>query len=567
MFTPKHISLFIAFLLFLTQGTGLFAQKVSKVDQLVQEFNKGTISAQIVADAYLEQFTSNDIYKCGTPGSIFLEKHKDELSESTLQKAFASPALFKSKVASQSYISASGKFKIFYETTGRDAIPLADGNGNTIPDYVEWVGTAMDSSYNYEVLTLGFPDPIPVGQAYEVYLRDIGPYGTTTSNATAPGGTYIVIENDFAGFPDNTDPDGNQRGAIRATAAHEFKHAIQFVQGGWKGDSDNWLEMDATLMEEVVYDEVNDYYNYLLGFGDTIFEEPYKTIIPGSYEDVTWALYFHEHFGPDFWTKTWERLEILPTTTRFIDAVSEELESRGEFFETTVAESYLWHYASGSILSPVNYGFDERRFYPGVYVKNEFSTLPDTLSELSTLSKFSADFVEVKLETPRSGQIGIDLFYEEPYIQLGLIAYFPNGTVETRFASANETGVTNLTAPWKWSEISHLAMVFMNSDPFTSNSYQFKVVATLPEENFLSQNYPNPFNPTTTINFGLTEQQEVKLEVFDYTGRLVSTLLQGVQSAGSYEVPFDASGLASGMYLYKLKTKNGVFYNKMLLIK
>ncbi len=567
MFTPKHISLFIAVLLFLTQGTDLFAQKVSKVDQLVVEFNEGQVSAQVVADEYLELFNSGDIYKCGTPGSIFIDKHKNQLSESTHQKALAIPSYFKSSLATQTYISDLGKFEISYETTGRNAVPLADGNGNSVPDYVEWVATAMDSSYKHEVLTLGSPDPIPLGQSYEVYLANIGPYGTTTSDATAPGGTYIVIENDFAGFPDNTDPDGKQRGAIRATAAHEFKHAIQYVQKGWSGDADKWLEMDATLMEEVVYDEVNDYYNYLLGFGDTIFEEPYTTIIPGSYEDVTWALYFHERFGVEFWTNVWQRIESSLSSLRFLDAINSEVTAQGEVYETVLAESYLWHYASGGILSPVNYGFDERRFYPGSYVKNEFSTIPDSLSELSTLSKFSADFIEVNLVTPRSGQIGIDLVYEEPAIQLGLIAFFPNGTVETRFAAANETGATNLTTNWSWSEISHLGIVFMNSDPFASNSYQFKITATLPEVSYLAQNYPNPFNPSTTITFGLTEQQEVTLEVFDYTGRLVSTLLQGVQTAGSYEVPFDASSLASGMYLYRLKTQNGVFHNKMLLIK
>ncbi len=567
MFTLKRISFFIAILLFFIQGTDLFAQKVSNIDRLEREFNEGKVSAQVVADEYLKQLSSNNIYKCGTPGSIFIEKHKNQLSESTHQKILAIPSYFKSSLATQTYISVTGKFEISYETTGRNAVPLADENGNSVPDYVEWVGTAMDSSYKHEVITLGFPDPIPLGQNYEVYLADIGPYGTTTSDITAPGGTYIVIENDFSGFPDNTDPEGNQKGAVRATAAHEFKHAIQYIQKGWSGDADNWLEMDATLMEEVVYDEVNDYYNYLLGFGDTIFEEPYTTIIPGSYEDVTWALYFHERFGAEFWTNVWQRIESSISSLRFLDAINTELSTQGEIYDIVITESYLWHYATGGILSPVNYGFDERRFYPGTYVKKEFTTLPDTLSELSTLSKFSADFIEIDLETPRAGQIGIELVYEEPAIQLGLIAYFPNGAVETSFASANEAGVTSLTTTWTWSEISHLGIVFMNSDPFASNSYQFKVTATLPETSYLAQNYPNPFNPSTTISFGLTEQQEVTLEIFDYTGRLVRTLLSGVQSAGSYEVPFDASNLASGMYLYRLKTQNGVFHNKMLLIK
>tara|TARA_R110002096_G_scaffold97694_20_gene217850 strand:- start:25295 stop:27817 length:2523 start_codon:yes stop_codon:yes gene_type:complete len=83
----------------------------------------------------------------------------------------------------------------------------------------------------------------------------------------------------------------------------------------------------------------------------------------------------------------------------------------------------------------------------------------------------------------------------------------------------------------------------------------------------LDQNYPNPFNPSTNIRFALPAKTEVRLEVFDMLGRKVETVFNGVKSAGSHTVTFDASGLASGVYIYKLSTATQVVAKKMLLMK
>lgn len=83
----------------------------------------------------------------------------------------------------------------------------------------------------------------------------------------------------------------------------------------------------------------------------------------------------------------------------------------------------------------------------------------------------------------------------------------------------------------------------------------------------LSQNYPNPFNPSTTIEFELTQQADVSLRVFDTSGRLVATLVDEPRGRGNYSVVFDASGLASGTYIYKLQIGNSSATKKMVLIK
>ena len=83
----------------------------------------------------------------------------------------------------------------------------------------------------------------------------------------------------------------------------------------------------------------------------------------------------------------------------------------------------------------------------------------------------------------------------------------------------------------------------------------------------LSQNYPNPFNPATNIQYAVPEPSLVRLQVFDVLGREVATLVSGQVEAGYHQVPFDASNLASGMYIYRLQAGNQVFTKKLTLIK
>ena len=89
----------------------------------------------------------------------------------------------------------------------------------------------------------------------------------------------------------------------------------------------------------------------------------------------------------------------------------------------------------------------------------------------------------------------------------------------------------------------------------------------IPLEYILSQNYPNPFNPSTQIQYALPEATQVTLEVFNSVGQKVMELVNGQKSAGYHTATFDASGLSSGVYLYKLTTLSFTETKKMLLIK
>jgi hypothetical protein len=83
----------------------------------------------------------------------------------------------------------------------------------------------------------------------------------------------------------------------------------------------------------------------------------------------------------------------------------------------------------------------------------------------------------------------------------------------------------------------------------------------------LQQNYPNPFNPSTKINYTLPATSNVSLKVYDMLGREVANLVNATQQAGQHYVTFDASKLASGVYVYTLRSNSSVMSKKMLLMK
>jgi uncharacterized lipoprotein YddW (UPF0748 family) len=83
----------------------------------------------------------------------------------------------------------------------------------------------------------------------------------------------------------------------------------------------------------------------------------------------------------------------------------------------------------------------------------------------------------------------------------------------------------------------------------------------------LYQNYPNPFNPTTVISFQLPSEQHITLKVYDLLGREVRVLVDGVLSAGYHNVQFGGSGLASGVYIYRIAAGEHVVSKKMQLMK
>lgn len=89
----------------------------------------------------------------------------------------------------------------------------------------------------------------------------------------------------------------------------------------------------------------------------------------------------------------------------------------------------------------------------------------------------------------------------------------------------------------------------------------------LPAKLSLSPNYPNPFNARTTISFELAEPGEINIVIYDLLGKKVATLLNGYYEGGRYKIDFEASGLSSGVYFYRLRARELVESRRMVLLK
>ena len=103
--------------------------------------------------------------------------------------------------------------------------------------------------------------------------------------------------------------------------------------------------------------------------------------------------------------------------------------------------------------------------------------------------------------------------------------------------------------------------------PIGPDAVEIEPDRDLPLSFMLDQNYPNPFNPSTTITYQVPNPAEVELSIYNLLGQKVATLVSKKQPAGQYQVEWDASGLASGIYYYMIKAGEFRQVKKMVLVR
>ncbi|MBD3180131.1 MAG: T9SS type A sorting domain-containing protein [Candidatus Latescibacteria bacterium] len=106
-----------------------------------------------------------------------------------------------------------------------------------------------------------------------------------------------------------------------------------------------------------------------------------------------------------------------------------------------------------------------------------------------------------------------------------------------------------------------------SGDVFSGGIMAMMQGSRTPDEYGLMQNHPNPFNPVTVIRFNLPEEAHVKLEVYDVQGRLVKRLVNRTFSSGFHAAEWNATGVSSGVYFYRLVTPTFTEMKKMILLR
>ncbi len=457
------------------------------------------------------------------------------------------------------FTSPSGKFRINYETTGPNAVPATDLNLNGIPDYVERTAEYADYTYQLQVVEQKFRDPIGL-TPYQIYFEDLDYYGYAQPSG---GTTYIVLHSNFMGFPPNDDPDGDVLGALKVTVAHEFKHAIQYATNFWAGDAGrvDWVEMDATMMEEITYPQVNDYYNYL--GSQSIFRNPSRST-PGAYYHVTWMLYYAETHGISFWVDVWDR--VVMNGNQMVATIRQVLTSLDVSYSESLAENHAWHFASGD-QARGTYGFEASHEYPNPVVATRVA-IPDSLMPVESLNRTSARYYKITRPEAVFGPISVSVVHSEAATGVAVLGYMTDGRIEEIIRRGDSSGAILVATPWEWDDLEFLGLVIANGSEFNSNSVQYRIDSeTVPEIPTLSQNFPNPFNPVTQIEFTIPDRRYVRLDVYDVLGRHVRTLVNEERNAGRYEIPFQSDLLASGVYIYRLVAGEKMLTGKMTLLK
>ncbi|GEM_PF-4799054 len=168
-----------------------------------------------------------------------------------------------------------------------------------------------------------------------------------------------------------------------------------------------------------------------------------------------------------------------------------------------------------------------------------------------------------------NGKNGISLFINEGDGSFPLCQVYSDGDEGVSFQPADFDQDSTIdiavlsSIPGK-----ELVYIFPNSKRLPVSIAEEQSVPIVPNGITLEQNFPNPFNPTTTISYRLSIAGKVDLSIYNLLGQKVTTLLSGLQTAGQHQINWNASGFASGVYLYKLTSdKNVTQTKKLILIK
>ncbi|MCX6639194.1 MAG: C25 family cysteine peptidase [bacterium] len=140
---------------------------------------------------------------------------------------------------------------------------------------------------------------------------------------------------------------------------------------------------------------------------------------------------------------------------------------------------------------------------------------------------------------------------------ISYVGTYPNTVVDSSFFTITKSTVCDGN-PW-------IGESFVTGDVF--DEYSTIAAEPIPDRYALNQNYPNPFNPTTAISYELRTSSLVKLSVYDISGKKVAELVNGMREAGSHEITFDGSKLASGIYICRIQAGDFTASQKMVLMK
>ncbi|MBZ0266799.1 hypothetical protein K8I85_01465 [bacterium] len=526
--------------------------------------------------------------RCFTPVIARFHADRDQLSAAALAelRGYLDPPR-----ASQlsTYVSPDGGFEFTYETTGPHAVDPTDVDpANGIPDWVEKCATYADTTWNKLITDIGLPAPVlPADGTYDISFEALGAgyYGYTEIQGAT---TRVVIHNTFTGFGwpgPNDDPEGNELGRAKATIAHEFQHAIQYSISAWT--EGYWIELDAMWAEDTVFDQTNDFHNWIANGSLSQLDEPETRLDnggEGSYEDCLWEYYLAEDFGTQIIVDLWDIRAAAPAQG-MKDSYGDALAMHGSTWGAAWPTLYEWCWFTGGRAEPP-FGFsDAPDFYKMELLEPTVFTLPydsgpqdvDRLAGEPRKFKFTA--------ATGSPRILFDGEDAHPDFTLSVLAVEPDGSFTIARPALDANSDADYTVPMPWSVLDYVGVIVTNSDRDGGpQPYRLRVLdpsaatAVAPgdvaaaEHVALLPNRPNPFRGETTIRYSIPAPTAGRVRVYDVAGRAVRTLVSGDLPAGPAAVTWDGADdtgnpVPAGVYWSRVETRHASVARKLILVR
>jgi len=474
-----------------------------------------------------------------------------------------------------SIVSPSGFFRIHYDENGTNRPNYI--SGWTVDQNVSEVAKALDSTYLFEVVYLGFLPPPPDNGAggdnkYDVYILNVnqGIYGETAWEdkvGSVNWTSFIQIDNDYSGYY-SEGLDG-----MKVTVAHEFHHGIQL--GNYSVLNENFpyrnadaffYELTSTSMEEFVYDDVNDYYAYMTSyFNNTDIALPRQN----GYNLAIWNIFLKDNFGFSLLKRQWE---FIPSITAIL-AINQSLNELSTSFPKELNRFGIWTYFTGFRKIPGRY-FEEGGNYPLITptFTIQYPSPPPDMKSVPTANNFVKYNIPTNTDTLVAIVTNADAFSaNDNPSQLFNFQYIlysdPNTGQRELTGNYSSTFSTSNSTFWSVSEV-------LNNLLIREDSLQ------LPTAGTIEYAYPNPFyysrgyvtgslmfftydaNVGETVDFNV---YSVGMQIM-YESQMNVQILPGDQRGVSWDGK-DVSGnkLASGVYIYVIKKGSEVVSGKVVI--
>ena len=506
--------------------------------------------------------------KCATGIVAELKNSMNDLSPDD-QQLFK--ALLQRPVYPKYYLSPSGKFRLHYTESSSNAVSSTDSDQSGISDYIEEAAEIFDYCYQFEIDTLDYEPPPSDnsidGPEIDIYFTNIyDAYAYTYFEEEIPNTpyedwtSYLVIDNDFQGnfFTKGID-------ALKVTFAHEFFHMIQgayfigFVNSDFKDRF--FYEMSSTWMEEMVYSEINDYYQYLPSFfSNTRYPLSYWNN-NFEYGSSIFLIFVQQNYGPEIIKRSWELLKNSYDNSNYnsIKALKAAFEEEGFTFEDAFSNFGVWNYFTGYRSNIMKF-YEEAHAYP-MFAVNDTIRFNSEVSVSDTIYAITTNYHILNPEI--SGNIILRQAHDDPNNwRSAIIIDKVDPDISSEIHSQSIVNLDHVNS------FDNLILVSANVEiPDVLSNQLSNYSKSISQFNFSRESltgeemlFPNPYiselHQILKIKVNLPSSTELDCSILSETGRLVYQYSLGEVQAGEalIQIPWDGKEntereVSSGVYV------------------